>query len=48
MYTPSARAKLNGVDSQAWLTEVLRRIAGHPAELLPWHWQSPAKEAAIA
>jgi hypothetical protein len=33
---------LNDVDPQAWLTDVLARIAGHPAqridELLPWNW----------
>ena len=52
MYILIATAKLSGVDSQAWLTDVLRRIADHPAtrlyELLPWHWQWPAKEAAAA
>ena len=35
-------AKMNGVDPQAWLTDVLSRIATHPAhrldELLPWNW----------
>ena len=43
MYTLIAKAKLNGVDPQAWLADVLRRIADHPAsrlyELLPWHWK---------
>ena len=52
MYTLIATAKLNCVDSQAWLADVLRRIADHPAarlyELLPWYWQLPAKEAAAA
>ena len=37
-------AKLNNVDPQAWLADVLGRIAGHPArqldELLPWNWQA--------
>jgi hypothetical protein len=37
-------AKLNDVDPQAWLADVLARIAGHPAqrlhELLPWHWRA--------
>ena len=41
-----ATAKLNNVDPQAWLADVLRRIADHPArrlhELLPWNWQKPA------
>jgi transposase len=43
IYTLIATAKLNGVDPQAWLADVLRRIADHPAprldELLPWHWR---------
>ncbi|MBB4398923.1 hypothetical protein GGD62_008071 [Bradyrhizobium sp. ERR14] len=37
-----ARVKMNGVDPQAWLTDILSRIAAHPAhrldELLPWNW----------
>jgi hypothetical protein len=32
----------NGIDPQAWLTDILARIAAHPAhrldELLPWNW----------
>jgi transposase len=36
-------AKLNDVDPQAWLADVLDRIASHPAqrlaELLPWNWR---------
>ena len=43
-------ARLNYIDSQAWLADVLDRIASHPVsrldELLPWNWQS--KPAAIA
>jgi hypothetical protein len=35
---------LNNVDPQAWLADVLGRIATHPAsridELLPWKWQA--------
>ena len=46
MYTLIATAKLNNVDPQAWLADVLRRIADHPArrlhELLPWNWHAPA------
>jgi transposase len=42
MYSLIVTAKMNGVDPQAWLTDVLSRIAGHPAhrldELLPWSW----------
>jgi hypothetical protein len=52
MYTLIATAKLNGVDSQVWLAHVLRGIADHPAarlyELLAWHWQFLAREAAAA
>jgi len=50
MYTLIGTAKLNDLDPQAWLGDVLRRIAGHPAsrlhELLPWHWQKPETQAA--
>ena len=43
MYTLIATAKLNDIDPQAWLADVLARIA-EPArlaarELLPWNWQ---------
>jgi transposase len=52
MYTLIATAKLNGIDPQAWLAELLRRIADHPAsrvdELLPWHWKKPADQAVAA
>ena len=45
MYTLIATAKLNNIDPQAWLADVLRRIADHPArrlnELLPWNWHPP-------
>ena len=44
MYSLIVTAKLNNVDPQAWLADVLRRIAGHPAsrieDLLPWNWQA--------
>ena len=46
MYTLIATAKLNDVDPEAWLADVLRRINDHPAsrldELLPWNWRKPA------
>jgi transposase len=52
MYTLIATAKLNGIEPQAWLADVLRRIADHPAsrlhELLPWHWKEPADQAVAA
>ena len=41
-YTLIETAKLNGVDPQAWLTDVLNRIADHKMngidELLPWRY----------
>jgi transposase len=42
MYSLIVTCKLNDVDPQAWLADVLARIAEHPnhrlAELMPWHW----------
>ena len=42
LYTLIQTARLNAVDPQAWLADVLARIADHPAtrldELLPWNW----------
>lgn len=41
-YTLIESAKLNGLDSEAYLRDVLTRIADHPAkrlaDLLPWNW----------
>ena len=38
-----AKAKLNNIDPQAWLTDVLTRIADHKInridELLPWNYK---------
>jgi transposase len=52
MFTLIETAKLNDVDPQAWLADVLRRIADHPAskldELLPWNWIKPEHQAAAA
>lgn len=43
MYSLIVTAKMNDVDPQAWLADVLARIAAHPAhrldDLLPWNWQ---------
>ena len=43
IYTLIATAKLNDVDPQAWLADVLSRIASLPQgrlpELLPWNWK---------
>src|SRR5262250_1729436 len=52
IYTLIETAKLNDVDPQAWLTDLLTRLQDHPAkriaELLPWNWKRlpPLKAAA--
>ena len=52
MYSLIATAKLNNIDPRAWLADVLRRIADHPAshlhELLPWNWRLLRKDTAAA
>ena len=52
LYSLIVTAKMNGVDPQAWLADVLARIATHPAhrvdELLPWHWGPTTAIAAAA
>ena len=45
LYTVLESAKLNGLDPQAWLRDVIDRMAkGHPinrlGELLPWNWNN--------
>jgi transposase len=51
MYSLIVTAKMNGVDPQAWLADVLSRIATHPAhrldELAPWNW-TPRASAILA
>ena len=53
MYSLIVTAKMNDVDPQAWLANILARIAEHPVqkldELLPWNWhllREPASQAA--
>ena len=52
MYTLIGTAKLNDVDPQAWLADVLARIAETPQtrlhELLPWHWKAERQQAMAA
>jgi transposase len=52
MYSLIVTCKLNDVDPQAWLADVLARIAEHPAhkldELLPWNWHAPPETASRA
>jgi transposase len=53
MYSLIVTAKMNDIDPQAWLADVLARIAEHPAHdidaLLPWNWRprsTPHRRAA--
>lgn len=52
MLTLIQTAKLNDVDPQAWLADVLTRINDHAAlrldELLPWNWRKPMPSRAEA
>ncbi len=52
MYSLIVTAKMNGIDPQAWLADVLARIADHPAqkldELLPWNWAAKQKSHNLA
>jgi len=52
MYSLIVTARLNDVDPRAWLADVLRRIADHPAsrlhDLLPWNWIKPDTMASVA
>ena len=50
MYTLMGTAKLNDVDPQAWLADLLARIADTPqsrlAEFLPWNWKAQSARLA--
>ena len=50
LYTLIATAKLNDVDPQAWLADVLARMLDYPAkrigDLLPWNWHAERRAAA--
>ena len=50
MYSLITTAKMNNVDPQAWLADILARIANHSAakigELMPWNWAPQSKALA--
>ncbi len=51
-YTLIGTARMNGVEPEAWLTDVIARIGAHPinriGELLPWNWQPAATQSVAA
>jgi transposase len=52
LYTLIETAKLNGLDPEAYLRDLLARIAIHPAkrldDLLPWNWPAHHQQAQAA
>ncbi len=52
MYSLITTAKMNDVDPQAWLADLLARIANHPVhrieELMPWNWIAPENQSPAA
>ena len=52
MYLLIVTAKLNNIDPQAWLADVLARIADIPqhrlAELVPWNWKPDTSTVVLA
>ena len=52
MYTLIETARLNGIDPEAWLADVIARIADHPInrvdQLLPWNWVPSPDQAKAA
>jgi transposase len=52
IYTLIETAKLNDIDPQAWLADILARLQDHPAkriaELLPWNWKLLQQQRAAA
>jgi transposase len=50
LYTLIVTAKLNDVDPQAWLADLLTRMLDYPAkridDLLPWNWRTQRRAAA--
>jgi transposase len=52
IYALIQTTKLNDVDPQAWLADVLVRLPDHPAKqidkFLPWNWKSQGQQRTAA
>ena len=49
MYTLIVTAKMNNIDPQVWLADVLERRPDMPvSELLPWNWKTAAQNVKAA
>jgi transposase len=52
VYTLIETCKMNDVDPQAWLADILARLPDHPAnkvaDLLPWNWRPARQQSAVA
>nr|WP_255614770.1 IS66 family transposase [Polymorphobacter sp. PAMC 29334] len=53
IYTALETARLNGIDPEAWLTDVLNQLARGQSQLdldplMPWNWRKPAPLAIAA
>jgi transposase len=52
IYTLTETAKLNDIDPQSWLADLLARLLDYPAkrisDLLPWNWRPPPRIAEAA
>ena len=52
MYSLIVTAKLNDIDPQAWLADVLARISDQSqhrlVELLPWNWRPGISTVSLA
>jgi len=48
----ASTCKMNDIDPQAWLADVLNQLPDHPAnklvDLLPWNWRPARQQSAVA
>jgi transposase len=51
MYTLIVTAKMNDINPQAWLADVLKRLPDMPVsrihEMLPWNWKTAAQNVKV-